>query len=152
MKNFPEHYQELTAWMEKLGMVQPEVMKGFGALHAASTSKGALDGKTKELIALGIAITVRCDGCISFHVHDAMQSGASADEIAETVSVARRLFTALKPCRQSASSGSRGCKHRLMTHSANPQSCVTLNRKGLRSCLCASVYRRKSKIMNTVLA
>ncbi len=88
MKNFPEHYKELTAWMEKLGMVQPEVMKGFGALHAASTSKGALDGKTKELIALGIAITVRCDGCISFHVHDAMQSGATAEEIAETVSVA----------------------------------------------------------------
>ena len=42
----------------------------------------------QELIALGIAITVRCDGCISFHVHDAMAAGASAEEIAETVSVA----------------------------------------------------------------
>src|SRR5690606_5904806 len=43
---------------------------------------------TKELIALGIAITVRCDGCIAFHVHDAMQAGANEAEIAETVSVA----------------------------------------------------------------
>jgi AhpD family alkylhydroperoxidase len=42
----------------------------------------------QELIALRIAITVRCDGCISFHVHDAMAAGASAEEIAETVSVA----------------------------------------------------------------
>lgn len=88
MKNFPEHYEELGAWMEKLGMEIPEVMQGFGALHEAAIKPGALDAKTKELIALGIAITVRCDGCISFHVHDAMQAGASKQEIAETVSVA----------------------------------------------------------------
>ena len=88
MKNFPEHFKELNEWMEKLGQASPEVMQGFGALHEASIKPGALDGKTKELIALGIAITVRCDGCISYHVHDAMQAGASAEEIAETVSVA----------------------------------------------------------------
>lgn len=88
MKNFPEHYRELTAWMEKLGQAQPDVMKGFAALHEASIRQGALDSKTKELIALGIAITVRCDGCISYHVHDALKAGASAGEIAETVSVA----------------------------------------------------------------
>lgn len=88
MKNFPEHYKELSEWMEKLGMASPEVMQGFGALHQASVKAGALDEKTKELIALGIAITVRCDGCISFHVHDAMKAGASKEEILETVSVA----------------------------------------------------------------
>lgn len=88
MKNFPEHYKELNAWMKKLGLVVPDVMQGFGMLHKAATKPGALDGKTKELIALGIAVTVRCDGCISFHVHDAMKAGASKEEIAETVSVA----------------------------------------------------------------
>lgn len=88
MKNFPEHYEELRSWMEKLGAEIPETMQGFGALHQASTRPGALDTKTKELIALGIAITVRCDGCISFHVHDAVEAGASKAEIAETVSVA----------------------------------------------------------------
>jgi len=87
MKNFPEHYKELNTWMEKLGLAIPEVMQGFGALHQASVKSGALDSKIKELIALGIAITVRCDGCISFHVHDAMQAGASKEEIAETVSI-----------------------------------------------------------------
>ena len=88
MKNFPEHYKELNTWMEQLGLEVPDVMHGFGALHASSLKDGALNSKTKELIALGIAITVRCDGCISFHVHDAMQAGASKEEIAETVSVA----------------------------------------------------------------
>lgn len=88
MKDFPAHYQELNSWMEKLGHVMPGVMQGFGALHEASLKSGALDGKVKELIALGIAITVRCDGCISYHVHDAMKAGATEQEIAETVSVA----------------------------------------------------------------
>ncbi|PSF09722.1 carboxymuconolactone decarboxylase family protein [Marinobacter fuscus] len=88
MKNFPESFEELKVWMDKLGMEIPDVMKGFSALHEASTKPGALDSKTKELIALGIAITVRCDGCIAFHVHDALEAGATRDEIAETVSVA----------------------------------------------------------------
>ncbi len=88
MKDFPAHYKELNVWMEKLGAAMPDVMQGFGALHEASLKPGALDRKTKELIALGIGITVRCDGCISFHVHDALQAGASNEEILETVSVA----------------------------------------------------------------
>lgn len=88
MKDFPAHYRELGEWMNKLGQALPGPMKAFGALHEASIEKGALDSKTKELIALGIAITVRCDGCISFHVHDSMKAGASASEIAETVGVA----------------------------------------------------------------
>ena len=40
------------------------------------------------LIALGIAIAVRCDGCIAFHVHDAIRAGASNEEMAETIGVA----------------------------------------------------------------
>ncbi len=88
MKNFPSHYKELQHWMQKLEHEVPDVMKGFGALHVASTKPGALDTRTKELIALSIAITVRCDGCISFHVHDAMKAGAVKEEIVETVSMA----------------------------------------------------------------
>ncbi|MDO6513336.1 MULTISPECIES: carboxymuconolactone decarboxylase family protein [Neptuniibacter] len=88
MKNFPEHFKELSSWMEKLGLEIPGAMQGFSALHESSLKPGALETKTKELIALGIAVTVRCDGCISFHVHDALKAGASKEEVAETVSVA----------------------------------------------------------------
>ena len=52
------------------------------------SSKGALSTKTKELIALSIAISVRCDGCIAFHVHDAIAAGADRQEIAEAIGVA----------------------------------------------------------------
>ncbi|MGB3344168.1 MAG: carboxymuconolactone decarboxylase family protein [Aequorivita sp.] len=88
IKDFPKHYDQLVVLMEQLGSKIPETMQGFGSLHKASIAGGALDAKTKELIALGIAITVRCDGCIAFHVHDALESGATTSEINETIGVA----------------------------------------------------------------
>lgn len=81
-------YENLQQLMEQLGNEAPAVMSAFGQLHEAGIAAGALDTKTKELIALGIAITVRCNGCIAFHVHDALQSGASRAEIVETIGVA----------------------------------------------------------------
>ncbi|MCA9882573.1 MAG: carboxymuconolactone decarboxylase family protein [Anaerolineae bacterium] len=63
-------------------------MKSFSQLHATSSREGAVSTKTKELIALGIAIAVHCDGCIAFHVHDAINAGASREEITETIGVA----------------------------------------------------------------
>ena len=88
MKDFPAQYAELNSWMEKLGAAIPGQTEGFGKLHEAAIAGGALDSRTKELIALGIAVTVRCDGCIAYHVHDALAGGARPEEIAETVGVA----------------------------------------------------------------
>ena len=86
--NFPAHYDHLRELMGQLGQQIPETMGPFAQMHKANTQGEALDGKTKELIALGIAITVRCDGCIAFHVHDALKAGASHEEIAEAIGVA----------------------------------------------------------------
>lgn len=80
--------ERIQGLMEGLGEEIPETMAGFGALHEASTADGALSLRTKELIALGIAITVRCDGCIAYHVHDAMEAGATHQEVVETIGVA----------------------------------------------------------------
>jgi len=88
IKDYSKNYNDLTKLMEELGAKIPATIKGFNDLHKASISEGALSTKTKELIALGIAITVRCDGCIAFHVHDALISGASSEEIVETIGVA----------------------------------------------------------------
>ena len=88
MKNFPEHLNHIQEKMGLLGKFIPETMGAFSKLHKASAGDGALDSKTKELIALAIGIVVRCDGCIAFHVHDALQAGASQDEIMETLGVA----------------------------------------------------------------
>lgn len=88
IKDYSKNYNDLTKLMSELGTKIPETMKGFTSLHKASITEGALTTKTKELIALGIAITVRCDGCIAFHVNDALKSGASSQEIMETIGVA----------------------------------------------------------------
>ncbi len=87
-KQYPEYYERLNELMQKLGEAAPGAMGGFSEMHHGAIADGALSGKTKELIALGIAVTVRCDGCIAYHVHDAMEAGASREEIAETIGVA----------------------------------------------------------------
>lgn len=74
--------------MNLLGKSAPGVMSGFAKLHSASVADGALSPKVKELMALAIGINVRCDGCLSYHVHDALQAGASREEILETIGVA----------------------------------------------------------------
>jgi AhpD family alkylhydroperoxidase len=44
-----------------------------------------LNAKTKEMMALAISIVVGCDGCIAYHVHDAVQAGATRQELLETI-------------------------------------------------------------------
>jgi len=66
----------------------PEVATAFSGLAQAATKLGALDPKTKELIALAIGIAQRCDGCVGFHTQAAIRHGASRDEALETIGVA----------------------------------------------------------------
>lgn len=83
-----QRYEQLKVLSAQLISEIPEVMAGFGEMHVSAIAKGALDTKTKELIALGIAISVHCDGCIAFHVHDALNAGASRQETLEAIGVA----------------------------------------------------------------
>ncbi|MCB0965812.1 MAG: carboxymuconolactone decarboxylase family protein [Ilumatobacter sp.] len=87
-KDFVEIQAEVMSGMGALGAESPEVMNAFMGLHGAATADGALPKRIKELMALAIAITVRCDGCIAFHVKEAVDAGASRDEIIETIGVA----------------------------------------------------------------
>ncbi len=66
----------------------PDVYKGFRELHEAALAPGALDTKTKELMALAIAVSDRCDGCIASHARGAARAGATKQEAAETIGVA----------------------------------------------------------------
>lgn len=61
---------------------------GFAALHDAAMADGALPRKTKELIALAIAVSTECDGCIASHAKGAALHGATPEEVAEALSVA----------------------------------------------------------------
>jgi AhpD family alkylhydroperoxidase len=88
MKDYPAHHRELEGLIGDLARELPGPMSGFSQLLKSATADGVLAAKTKELIALGIGIAVRCDGCIAYHVHDALRAGANAEEITETIGVA----------------------------------------------------------------
>jgi AhpD family alkylhydroperoxidase len=87
-KDYTEIVRRISAELKKLRKDIPETMQGFSALAKAATSDGALDGKTKELIALAIGIATRCDGCIGFHTEALVRLGATRQEIEETLGMA----------------------------------------------------------------
>ncbi len=84
-------------WKEFLGETEknigtlskevPETARGFGTMGKAAKTNGALDEKTKELIALGIAISTRCDSCIGFHVRSLVRLGTTRDELCEALAM-----------------------------------------------------------------
>lgn len=78
----------LSPGLKALRGAQPDVMTGFSAIAMAALKPGALDGKNKELIALGISVAIRCDDCIGFHVKAAIEKGASREEVLETMGMA----------------------------------------------------------------
>lgn len=69
----------------------PQVYAAFGEMHKVSMAEGALDTKTKEIIALAIAVTRQCDGCIASHARGAARAGATEDEVAEMLGVAIQM-------------------------------------------------------------
>jgi AhpD family alkylhydroperoxidase len=85
---YPEMHVHLQKVSAKMARELTGPMTAFGQLHAAATAPAALDTITKELIALGIAISTQCEGCIAYHVHDALQAGAKREQILETIGVA----------------------------------------------------------------
>ena len=65
----------------------PSVMKAFGELGRAALAPGALDSKTKELIALALGVATRCDACIGFHTQALVKLGATRQELDEALGV-----------------------------------------------------------------
>jgi AhpD family alkylhydroperoxidase len=65
----------------------PAVYRGFAQLYEAALAPGVLDVKTKELIALAIAVTRECDGCVTAHADAAARSGVTEAEVAEMLGV-----------------------------------------------------------------
>jgi AhpD family alkylhydroperoxidase len=71
-----------------LRTASPDVMKAFSDMARAAHGGEALDGKTKELVALAIIVAVRCDPCIAYHAEGAVKQGASRAEVSETLAMA----------------------------------------------------------------
>lgn len=65
----------------------PETWKAFAGLHGAAMAEGELSTVTKELIALAIAVSTECDGCIAYHAKAAARAGATSAQVAEMLGV-----------------------------------------------------------------
>lgn len=82
---------DLVPLGRSLRQLIPDVYQGYAALTSASMKAGAIDAKTKELIAIAVAVTLHCDGCMASHARNAALKGATREEVAEAIGVAITL-------------------------------------------------------------
>jgi AhpD family alkylhydroperoxidase len=88
MLDWNAYQQQLVASIAQSGKISPDTVSGYRELSDAGGKTGKLDAKTRELIALAVAVTRQCDGCITVHTDAAVKHGATREEIAEALGVA----------------------------------------------------------------
>lgn len=80
--------KDINTQLGKMRKEMPEFMAGFSALAQAATKEGALDKKTKELIAMALAVSKQCPGCIGFHSQALIKLETTREELLETLGMA----------------------------------------------------------------
>lgn len=88
MHDWNNYRSQVVAGVGELAKLTPDTVRGYTTLGGAGTKTGHLDAKTRELIALAVAISLRCDGCITVHAAEAKKLGATENELAEALGVA----------------------------------------------------------------
>jgi AhpD family alkylhydroperoxidase len=88
MLDWNNYRQQVLAGVGEIAKLSPDTIKGYVTLSGAGAKTGQFDAKVRELIAVAVAVTLRCDGCITVHTDAALKAGASKEEIAEALGVA----------------------------------------------------------------
>jgi AhpD family alkylhydroperoxidase len=91
MLDWNAYQSELSKTIPQFAKLSPDSLKGYQTLSAANSANSHLGEKTRQLISLAVAVTTRCDGCITFHTDAALKAGASKEEIAEALGVAMAM-------------------------------------------------------------
>ena len=79
MLDWNEYRKQLAAGVKELGQLSPDTIKGYVEFSSAGQKKDLLGAKIRELIALAVAVTARCDGCITVHTEAAIKHGATKE-------------------------------------------------------------------------
>ncbi|WP_047538941.1 carboxymuconolactone decarboxylase family protein [Methylotenera versatilis] len=87
MLDWSDYHKQLLATIGDIAKISPDTVRGYGTLSNAGAKTTQLSDKTRELIALAVAVTRQCDGCIAVHTDAAVKHGATREEIMETLSV-----------------------------------------------------------------
>lgn len=88
MEDMSETLQEIKRSLGHMGKEYPDFMKAFGGFMSEAEKKGALSKKVKELISIALSVVAHCKWCIVFHVKNALDAGATKEEILEACFVA----------------------------------------------------------------
>lgn len=91
MQDWNAYRDALIGRVGDFAKLSPDVLRGLNTIENSGNNTGKLEPKMHELIALAVAVTTRCDGCIAVHSKKAVELGASKGEIAEALGVAITL-------------------------------------------------------------
>lgn len=91
MQDWNAYRESLLGRVGEFAKLNPDVLRGLHTVEGGAAKTGKLDPKMHELIALAVAVTTRCDGCIAVHGKKAVELGATREEIAEALGVAIAL-------------------------------------------------------------
>lgn len=87
-KDYADVCKHISRNLGQLRKGIPETMRAFSAMAQAATRNGALDARTKELIALALGVAAHCDGCIGFHAETLVKLGVGRKEVEEALAMA----------------------------------------------------------------
>lgn len=77
--------------LRALNALIPDTARAFGGLGKAVKEGGTLDFKTKEFVALGIAVATKCEPCIAFHMEALIRAGATREEVGDVLAMAIQM-------------------------------------------------------------
>ena len=88
IRDWNDYHRQLLGRIADIARISPDIIRGYRMISEAGSKTGKMDAKTRELVALAVAVTRQCDGCIVVHTEAAIQQGATREEIAEALGVA----------------------------------------------------------------
>lgn len=88
LPSYAEIIKDTSAEIATLRAEIPDTLKHFNAMAQAATKPGVLDAKTKELIAIALSVSVRCDPCLGYHSQALVKLGCTREELAEALGMA----------------------------------------------------------------
>jgi AhpD family alkylhydroperoxidase len=88
MLDWNEYQKQIGTELVELKKLTPDTVRGYVTLGNANAQTTKLGEKVRQLISLAVAVTTRCDGCITVHTDLALKAGATKEEIGEALGVA----------------------------------------------------------------
>lgn len=87
-ETFDQITKGINTQLAKMRKEMPDVMTAFSSLAQAASKDGVLDKKTKELIAMALAVANHCPACLGFHAQALVRHGGTREELMETLAMA----------------------------------------------------------------